>query len=97
MSIPYPIKVDDIPLKTSSYAKYVISQIVLANKQTDCASLEWKRTYQSKTIQWQNGKKSGADQELITDRFPTSREVLGHGSPGIFLDFNSPKSPFLGF
>ena len=40
MSIPYPAKVDDIPLKTSTYAKYVIYQLVLANKQTDCAGLE---------------------------------------------------------
>jgi len=43
-----------------------------------------------------NGWKSGADQELIPISY-TSREVLGHGCPGMFLDFNSPKSPFLGF
>ena len=32
-----------------------------------------------------------------TDQFPNSREVWEHAPLGNFLDFNSPKSPFLGF
>ena len=34
---------------------------------------------------------------INTDRFPTSREDCGHAPPGNVFDFNSPKSPFLGF
>ena len=40
LSIPYPAKVGEMPLKKSTYAKYVISQIVLANKQTGYAGLK---------------------------------------------------------
>ena len=77
LSIPYPAKVDEMPLKTSIYAKYVISQIFLANKQTGYAGLEKNRTYTSKNDSIAKWMEIRHGSRINTSRFPTSREVGG--------------------